>query len=73
MSDGFAEMFNPNDEILGEEQVKKLVEEAAAYSPEKIIDHLKKAGETWANGRDQEDDVTFVVIKVKNGFCKIYE
>jgi serine phosphatase RsbU (regulator of sigma subunit) len=64
MSDGFAEMFNPNDEILGEEQVKKLVEEAAAYSPEKIIDHLKKAGETWANGRDQEDDVRF---------CKIYE
>ena len=31
-----------------------------------IIEHLKKAGEEWANGRDQEDDVTFVVIKMIN-------
>jgi serine phosphatase RsbU (regulator of sigma subunit) len=65
MSDGFEEMFNPQDEMLGEEQVKMLFEETAANSPEEIIEHLKKAGEAWANGRDQEDDVTFVVIKMK--------
>ncbi len=65
MSDGFTEMFNPQDEMLGEEQVKALFEETAANSPEEIIDHLKKAGEAWANGRVQEDDVTFVVVKIK--------
>jgi len=65
MSDGFEEMFNPQDEMLGEEQVKMLFEETAANSPVKIIEHLKKAGEAWASGRDQEDDVTFVVIKIK--------
>jgi serine phosphatase RsbU (regulator of sigma subunit) len=65
MSDGFEEMFNPQDKMLGEEQVKMLFEETAANSPEKIIKHLKKAGEAWANGRDQEDDVTFVLIKIK--------
>ncbi len=65
MSDGFEEMFNPQDEMLGEEQVKMLFEEAAANSPEEIIEHLKKAGEVWANGRAQEDDVTFVVVKIK--------
>ena len=58
-------MFNPQDEMLGEEQVKVLFEETAAHSPEEIIEHLKKAGEAWANGRAQQDDVTFVVVKIK--------
>ena len=65
MSDGFEEMFNLHDEILGEERVKTHFEETAAKSPKEIIEHLKKAGEARANGRDQEDDVTFVVIKIK--------
>jgi len=65
LSDGFEEMFNPQNELLGEEQVKKLFIEVAENSPEEIIEYLKNAGEAWANGRDQEDDVTFVVIKVK--------
>jgi serine phosphatase RsbU (regulator of sigma subunit) len=50
---------------FGEEQVKILFKEIADNSPEEIIEHLRKAGEAWANGRDQEDDVTFVVIKIK--------
>ena len=57
--------FNPQDELLGEEQVKALFEETGAHSPEEIIEHLKKAGEVWANGRAQQDDVTFMVIKIK--------
>ncbi len=65
MSDGLEEMFNPQDELLGEEQVKALFEETGAHSPEEIIEHLKKAGEVWANGRAQQDDVTFMVIKIK--------
>ena len=58
-------MFNPQDELLGEEQVKALFEETGAHSPGEIIEHLKKAGEVWANGRAQHDDVTFMVIKIK--------
>lgn len=65
MSDGFEEMFNPQDEILGEMRVKEHFQKIAINSPEEIIDYLKKSGEDWANGRDQEDDVTFVVIKIK--------
>ncbi len=42
-----------------------LFEETAADSPEEIIEHLKKAGEAWANGRVQQDDMTFVVVKIK--------
>jgi serine phosphatase RsbU (regulator of sigma subunit) len=65
MSDGFAELFNPEDEILGDEQVKILFKESASDTPDKIIDHMKKARDGWAGGRDQADDITFVVIKVK--------
>ncbi len=42
-----------------------LFEETGAHSPEEIIENLKKAGEALANGRAQQDDVTFVVVKVK--------
>jgi serine phosphatase RsbU (regulator of sigma subunit) len=38
--------------------------EVAEQSPHEIIAYLIKAGETWANGRPQDDDVTFVVMKV---------
>ncbi len=64
MSDGFPEMFNQQGEILGEERAKAVFEETARESPEQIITHLVKAGITWANGRAQEDDVTFVAVKV---------
>jgi len=45
--------------MLGDERAKMLFEKTAANSPEEIIVHLKKAGESWANGRAQQDDVTF--------------
>jgi len=41
--------------------------EVASRSPEKNIKHLMKTCETWANGRAQDDDMTFVVMKVKHG------
>ncbi len=35
--------FNPQDEMLGEEQVKVLFEETGAHSPEEIIEHPEKS------------------------------
>ncbi|MCI0692283.1 SpoIIE family protein phosphatase [candidate division KSB1 bacterium] len=64
MSDGLPEMFNARGEILDYPGAKKLVEEVAHESPQAIIDYMVAAGEKWANGRPQEDDVTFVVMKV---------
>jgi len=65
MSDGLPEMLNPSDEMLDYPKTKALFETAADKTSEEIIAHLFKAGKAWANGRPQEDDVTFVVIKVK--------
>jgi len=44
--------------------VKVLFEETGAHSPAEIITS-EKSREAWANGRAQQDDVTFVVVKIK--------
>jgi len=33
---------------------------------QKIIEHFVNVGDEWSNGRPQDDDVTFVVLKVKD-------
>ena len=43
-------MFNPDDEQIGAKQVKSIYCEIASKTPQQIIKHLKRAGETWANG-----------------------
>ena len=63
--------FNPQHEMLGDERAKMLFENTAANSLEEIIVHLKKAGEARANGRAQQDDVTFVVVKFIITFRKV--
>lgn len=65
MSDGFSEMFNPNDKMLGEKQTMAFFREVGHKQPGEIINHLVAAGRQWANGRAQHDDVTFVVVKIK--------
>jgi serine phosphatase RsbU (regulator of sigma subunit) len=65
MSDGFPEMFNEAGETLDYGKARMILEETArAASPQEIISHFVQVGEQWANGRPQDDDVTFVVIKV---------
>ena len=34
-------------------------------SPDTIIQKLTEAGDSWMDGRNQDDDITFVVIRVK--------
>jgi serine phosphatase RsbU (regulator of sigma subunit)/ligand-binding sensor domain-containing protein len=65
MSDGFTEMFNAENDILGEDRAKALLKEVGQEPPEQIIEHLVMAGKAWANGLPQNDDVTLVVVKVK--------
>jgi len=65
MSDGFPELFNDKKEILDYPQVKQIFAETAAKSPSEILSHLKKSIEKWSNGRPQNDDITFIILKVK--------
>jgi len=65
MSDGFPELFNEDKEMYGYKRARNYFEEIAGESPEEIITKLKIAGAEWINDKDPDDDVTFVVIKVK--------
>ncbi len=65
MSDGYPELANVNHELLGYDRVKEYFCEADGMQPEEIIEMLKIKGSKWTGGKPPDDDVTFVVIKLK--------
>ncbi len=65
MSDGFPERFNGKNEMLDYESAKSSLAEVPTLTPQEIIDVFVKIGDKWADGRPQDDDMTFVVLKVR--------
>jgi serine phosphatase RsbU (regulator of sigma subunit) len=65
MSDGFPERFTANKEMIDYEKSKEILAETGSGSLNEIIDQFVKYGDDWANGHPQEDDVTFVAVKIK--------
>jgi serine phosphatase RsbU (regulator of sigma subunit) len=64
-SDGLPELTNDNNEMYGYDRTKTEFYSVGEKEPEKIVEHLKDSASQWVNGKDPDDDVTFVVIKVK--------
>jgi len=64
-SDGFPELLNEDEEMLGYDNLKKLFLKYAHELPKKLINGLIDEGIKWAGEREPDDDVTFVVIKVR--------
>jgi serine phosphatase RsbU (regulator of sigma subunit) len=65
LTDGLPEQMNSKDEMFDYHRVKKKFTSTVNDPPEKIIDKMVKAGDRWMNGTTQEDDITFVVIRIK--------
>jgi phosphoserine phosphatase RsbU/P len=65
MSDGFPERFNPDGEELGYEPARQILATATQHPATKIVERLVEVGDTWAQDRPQDDDITFVILKVK--------
>jgi len=65
MSDGMPELQNPDNEMYGYERIRENFKKVSKKTPEEIIKFLKDEGSAWVNDKDPDDDVTFVVIKVK--------
>jgi serine phosphatase RsbU (regulator of sigma subunit) len=65
MTDGYPELVNDKNEMIGFKRTKHMFEECGLKNPEEIINILKNSGSDWVNDKDPDDDVTFVVIKVK--------
>lgn len=65
MSDGFPELFNKQKEILDYPKAKEIFGTVADLPPDEIIKRLYSEAESWGADAQQEDDITFVVVKVK--------
>jgi serine phosphatase RsbU (regulator of sigma subunit) len=64
-SDGLPELFDKDMNMFGYDNVTKVFSEVADRSPEEIIEHMNRTGSDWIGNSEPDDDVTFVVIKVK--------
>jgi serine phosphatase RsbU (regulator of sigma subunit) len=65
LSDGYPELFNKNMDMFGYDRVFDEFLKVADLLPEEIIKELKNSGSDWIGGKHPDDDVTFVVVKVK--------
>jgi serine phosphatase RsbU (regulator of sigma subunit) len=65
LSDGYPELFNKNMDMFGYDRVSDEFFKVAELQPEEIIKELRDSGSDWIGGEEPDDDVTFVVIKVK--------
>lgn len=62
-SDGLAEWFSTDNEMLDHARVRSWFQELGNKPPGVIIDTMMERGEAFAKGAEPEDDMTFVVIK----------
>ena len=65
-SDGLAELFNDKKEMYDYDRIKSTFENIGHKSSQLIIDDLVEEVDKWRNGNSPNDDVTLVVLKVKN-------
>lgn len=67
-SDGLPELFNEKGDMFGFGTVRDCFEKAASsgLSPDEIIEYLRETGENWRQQGSQDDDITFVVLKISN-------
>ncbi|MEJ2052949.1 MAG: two-component regulator propeller domain-containing protein [Calditrichaceae bacterium] len=65
LTDGLPEIMNSQSEMFDYSQVKNHFNTLIENSPKCIIEKLVEAGDSWMNGGVQEDDISFVVIRLK--------
>jgi serine phosphatase RsbU (regulator of sigma subunit) len=65
LSDGFPELQNDQNEQYGYSKLKETFKSVANTDPETIIAFLKDESNRWSTKTEPDDDITFVVIKVK--------
>lgn len=65
MSDGLPELFNEKDEMFDYDRVKNVFKDAPKQPAEEIIAYLSSTAKKWRQGKEQQDDMTFVALKFK--------
>lgn len=65
LSDGLPELTNDNNEMYGYEKVRNEFHSVGNKEPEEIVNYLKNTAAQWNKGKDPNDDVTFIAVKIK--------
>lgn len=64
-TDGITEAENENDELFGEKRLIQSLNDCKENSSEEILKHIKNAVGEFAGKREQYDDMTMLLFKVK--------
>ncbi|MCX6151949.1 MAG: SpoIIE family protein phosphatase [Ignavibacteriales bacterium] len=65
MTDGLMELFNERKEMFGYEKVKEIFKESGDKLANEILQNLFNIVEDWKQSNSLDDDITFVIIKMK--------
>ena len=65
MTDGLLELFNKDKDSFGEERLKEIILQNSGEPVNEIVNKLFLAGEEWMKENKQNDDITFVVFRLK--------
>ncbi len=65
MSDGLPERINEAEEEFGYQRVQELFLKVAQETPTEICRRMAAGGDEWAAGKEQDDDVSFVALRVR--------
>lgn len=65
MSDGLPELQDGQGEPFGYVRVRSLFQDLGRRTPEEVVAGLTDAAQAWTEGRPPNDDMTFVVVRVR--------
>lgn len=67
MTDGLPDLFNKDNESFGNERIKEVFLQNASLPANNIIKELFSAGERWRGDHKQNDDITLIAFRPKEG------
>ena len=65
LTDGFVELFNADMEMLDVDAAREIFLDAVRNNSPDIINDLLNTANKWLNGTQQADDITFLLVKIK--------
>jgi len=66
MTDGFPELLDPDGEPFGYDRVRDTFADGVSAPVFGLIAHLEASADRWRRSRPQEDDMTFVALRVRS-------
>ena len=65
LTDGYVELFNANREMFDVDAARNVFLDSVKKNSSDIIGDLLNSADKWLNGYQQTDDITFLLIKIK--------